>query len=155
MGAENPSRPNDFSDTPPSDTTSFSLNNNLYWNGGEPIPSNSSELINYTDDAQGLVVDPKLPFQAGLIAPRWQENLSRFAEGSATIRAAFLKIVKGYGVPANQSAALDSAEPVHSAAEDILGQSRPVGDTADIGAFEFRGSSIAPEVILLLSPKSD
>src|SRR5690606_13872913 len=32
MGAENPSRPNDFSDTPPADTAALTLDNNLYWN---------------------------------------------------------------------------------------------------------------------------
>ncbi|NIO08986.1 MAG: DUF1565 domain-containing protein, partial [Deltaproteobacteria bacterium] len=33
MGAENPSRPNDFSDTPPDETNVFILDHNLYWNG--------------------------------------------------------------------------------------------------------------------------
>jgi len=45
MGAENPSRPNDFSDTPLDDTRSFTLSHNLYWNGTEPIPYDNGELI--------------------------------------------------------------------------------------------------------------
>ena len=71
MGAENPSSPNDFSDTPPGETGLCGLVNNLYWNGGSAIPSNNAELINYDDDAAALVADPELGSQSGLVLPRW------------------------------------------------------------------------------------
>ena len=75
MGAENPTRPNDFSDTPPGETQVFTLANNLYWNGGSAIPSDNAELINYDDDAAALVADPQLGSQSGIILPRWSSGL--------------------------------------------------------------------------------
>ncbi|OGO15117.1 MAG: hypothetical protein A2Z14_18000 [Chloroflexi bacterium RBG_16_48_8] len=44
MGAENPSWLNDFSDTPISQTSSFQLNNNLYWKGGVDLPNDANEF---------------------------------------------------------------------------------------------------------------
>ncbi len=60
MGAENPTRPDDFSDTPPGETASWVLLNNLYWNGGEAIPTDPGELVNYTDDPAGQIGNPGL-----------------------------------------------------------------------------------------------
>ncbi len=134
MGAENPSRPNDFSDTPVGETASFTLENNLYWNGGDPIPTDSSETINYTDDPAGTVADPQLGAQSGLVLPHWDETGGQFADGSATIRQAFERLVAQYGTLAAGSAAIDAADGTHTPAEDILGNLR---DTPDIGAVEF------------------
>ncbi|NCC61060.1 MAG: hypothetical protein EOM12_08975 [Verrucomicrobiae bacterium] len=36
----------DFSDTPQDETQSFTLNSNLYWNGGQPVPMDPADLIN-------------------------------------------------------------------------------------------------------------
>jgi hypothetical protein len=133
MGAENSSRPNDFSDTSWSDTLSFALKNNLYWNGGVAVPEDSTELINYTDDLSRLVADPQIPAPVDIVLPRWQEDNGRFSDGSTTIRAAFERLVK-YAVPASGSPVIDRADTIFAPADDILGNVRP--PLKDIGAFE-------------------
>ncbi len=134
MGAENPSRPNDFSDTPINQTTSFQLSNNLYWNGGVDLPYDANELVNYTDDTQRIVEDPLFPEQNDILLPRWDPNRNTFADGSSTIRQAFERLVMSYGVPAEDSPVIDAGDPAQSPSEDILGNVR---DTVpDLGAFE-------------------
>ena len=150
MGAENPSRPNDFSDTPPDDTLSFTLSRNLYWNGPEQMPSNSNELINYSDDAHGIVGDPLLPDQAGIVMPRWDPNTNQFADGSTTIRQAFENLVLLYGALNLKSPAINAAEAENAPDEDILGKSRPRGSAFDIGAYEYRGRSSIQGLFILL-----
>ncbi len=147
MGAENPSRPNDFSDTPIGETASFTLENNLYWNGGSSIPSDSGETVNYTDDPSGTIADPKLGAQSGLVLPRWVSTSGQFADGSATIREAFERLVTQYGTPAADSVAIDTAASGHSPAEDILGNPRT---TPDIGAVEF-----IPALTLSITPDDE
>jgi hypothetical protein len=149
MDAENPTRPNDFSDTPSGETASFTLSHNLYWNGAEPIPSDSNELINYTDDAHRKIGDPLLALQTGMILPRWQENIHQFADGSTTILQVFVRLANRYGAIRRQSHAVEAADPQNASSEDILGRPRPAGTAPDIGAFEFRGGIITPELFLL------
>jgi hypothetical protein len=134
MGAENPSRPNDFSDTPIGETSSFQLNSNLYWNGGVDLPHDTNELVNLTDDVQRVVANPLFPEQSGLIPPRWDPDRRIFADGSTTIRQAFERLVMSYGVPAEGSPVIDAADPGHSPSEDILGKARD--NAPDLGAFE-------------------
>ena len=136
MGAENPDRPNDFSDTPPADTLSFVLHNNLYWNGGAAIPENSSELINYSNDSSGIIADPQLPAPAAITLPRWQENTNQFADGSLTIRDAFRQLAD-YAAAVPGSPLIDKADTAFAPADDILGNSRSA--QKDIGAFELGG----------------
>jgi len=136
MGAENPSRPNDFSDTPPGETQVFALANNLYWNGGSAIPSDNAELINYDDDPVALIANPELGAQAGIILPRWNPGSGTFADGSGTIREAFVQLVLAYGAVSPESAAIDAANTATAATEDILGRIRTFGDGPDIGAYE-------------------
>jgi hypothetical protein len=135
MGAENPSRPNDFSDTPMGQTASFALNRNLYWNGGVAIPEDGAELVNHTDDPEPTVADPLLGNQSGLTLPRWDPATGRFADGSTTIREAFERLVALYGAPGDGSPTLDAADPSQSPGEDILGNPRPAENT-DLGAYE-------------------
>ena len=135
MGAENASRPNDFSDTPRGETASWTLNNNLYWNGGQDIPTSASETINYTDDGVGLVADPQLPTLTNIVLPRWDEGAAQFADGSTTIRGVFERLVAQYGTPNQSSAVIDAANVAESPSDDILGNMRPNG-AADIGAVE-------------------
>lgn len=129
----------DFSDTvvADNDTLFVNLSNNAYWNDGNSIPSDSSDLVNYTDDPSPVFGNPLFSLQANLIIPRWQAESNQFADGSATIAAAFQRLVALYGTPANNSALIDSANPAYTATEDILGKARPTGNFADIGAFEY------------------
>ncbi|MCB8924528.1 MAG: DUF1565 domain-containing protein [Ardenticatenaceae bacterium] len=131
MGA-NGGGSNDFSDTPFGETSSWTLDNNLYWNGGSAIPEDAGELINYTDDANRLVANPQLGSQSGLILPRWTG--SQFADGSSTIGDVFTNLVLLYGTPTGSSPVVDAADAANAPAEDILGNGR---STPDIGAVEF------------------
>ena len=135
MGAENASRPNDFSDTPPGETIGFLLDNNLYWNGGETIPSNAGEVVNYTDDVRRIVADPLLRDPAGVVLPRYVPATQSFADGSTNIREAFENLVQLYASTDPASPAIDSATDT-GPGTDILGNSRPSGASSDIGAWE-------------------
>jgi hypothetical protein len=134
MGADDSGSDNDFSDADPALTLSFGLDYNLYWNGGTAIPEDADELVNYTNDANGVVGDPLLPGQAGLVIPRWDPDAGQFADGSATITEVFVNLVQSYGIPAAGSQAIDQASADHAPAEDILCQERR--GTPDIGAYE-------------------
>jgi hypothetical protein len=150
MGASSPGGTDDFSDTPPSETDTFTLNGNLYWNGGVEIPEDAGELINPSDDANRKIGDPLLGFQQGIVIPRWVEGQGAFADGSTTIRQAFVRLVRVYGVPANGSPAIDAAAGDVATAEDILGNRRPTGKGVDIGAVEQGPVVTAPLMNLLL-----
>lgn len=150
MGAEDSSGSNDFSDTPPGDTSSFVLESNLYWNGGVAIPEDSSELINFSDDVSRVVEDPLLPSPVAIPLPGWQESSGQFAEGSSSIRAAFLKLAS-YAIPASGSPLGDRANSSFAPDDDILGNKR--SSRKDIGAYEQGAGSgntpIAPIIFLL------
>lgn len=134
MGAESSGRANDFSDTPPADTTSFLLWSNVYWNGGEPLPSSPGELVNPGDDGAATVGDPRLPSLAGVVPPRWIPERGRFADGSARIRRVFRRLVKQYGRPGAGSVVVVAADPAHAPAKDILRRKRDA--SPDAGAYE-------------------
>ncbi len=158
MGAESQSGRDDFSDTPIGETSSFILARNCYWNGGEAIPLDPAETINYTDDPARLVADPGIPEPAGMTLPHWQETEGHFRDGSTTIRDAFARLA-GYAVPGAASPVIDQADAAHAASEDILGHAR--SGLPDIGAYEVipdggsepeppPGKGIAPTYLLLL-----
>ncbi|HJS28270.1 MAG TPA: choice-of-anchor Q domain-containing protein, partial [Anaerolineales bacterium] len=140
MGAENPGGSNDFSDTPPGETSSWDLDYNLFWNGPNPLPLDPAELINYTDDLNRLVGNPGSGDQAGMILPRWDPASGLFLDGSADIREAFENLVNLYGSLPPASPAIDQALSSESPAEDILGNPRGVGPGSDQGAFEYQGT---------------
>lgn len=137
FGSNGIDKANHFSDTEPSETDSFVLDNNLYWNGGEDIPYDETQLINYTDDHNRVVGDPFLGEQANLILPRWLPDENQFADGSITISEAFEQLVRLYGTLSANSLAIDAANPDHAPPDDILGNPRP-SDSPDIGALEYQ-----------------
>jgi hypothetical protein len=134
MGATAGGGSNDFSDTPPGDTDSFVLDNNLYYNGGSAIPFDAGEIINYTDDANGVVDNPFLPAQSGIVLPRWNPGGGQFADGSPSIGEAFRRLVELYGRSAEGSPVVDAADGAQSPADDILGNPRT--GAPDLGAVE-------------------
>jgi hypothetical protein len=136
MGAESASTSDDFSDTPPADTLDFFLEGNLFWNGGDAIPSSAAELVNYTDDGERIVANPRLRNQSGIALPRWIPAIELFGDGSTTIRQAFERLVELYGAASAGSPILDSADPAQSPATDILGNPRPAGLGPERGAWE-------------------
>ena len=144
MGAENAARGNDFSDTPPGQTASFELDNNLFWNGGAELPYDAGELINYSDDLHRLFENPLLPDQAGIQLPRWVPEENQFADGSLNIRKAFQKLVTQYGTPSEDSPVVNAASAATSPTEDIFGNPRPYGGAADIGAVELIVADLLP-----------
>ncbi len=130
---------NDFSDTNASDILSYNLDNNLYWNGGAAVPKDENELITYTEDSSGIIADPQLPALVEVVLPRWQEDSHRFADGSSSIRAVFLALVR-YAVPTSWSPVIDQANNAFAPVDDILGNVRAT--RKDIGAFE-KGSGVS------------
>lgn len=137
MGAEDPTDwvTMDFSDAPPMATDSFVLRNNLIWNGDRAVPKSTRELVNVDDDPAAVVRDPQLPWQEGLVVPRWDPQRGTFADGSLTIRDAFIRLVRTYGVPTGKSPAIRAADPAHTPWDDILGMPR-LRQQPTIGAVE-------------------
>lgn len=135
MGA-GPESGNDFSDTKPEQTESFALFGNLYWNGGNPIPFDERELVNYRDDRSAVIAAPLLSNPDKIIPLHWNSNLGRFANGSSTIRQIFINLVDRFAVLPHDSPAIDKAVSKQTAFEDILGKPRPIGAASDIGAYE-------------------
>ncbi len=119
-------------DAPVSQNQSVALDNNLYFNGPNAIPLDVGQFLSVESDANAVFGDPMLPAQAGLVAPVWDGQ--GFADGSATVREAFIRLVVEYGTPAEGSAAIGRANPAQTPADDILGQ--PRGAAPDLGAVE-------------------
>ena len=135
MGADGRGSGDDFSDTPPADTSSFLLWSNVYWNGGAAIPTSAAELVNPEDDAARTIGDPLLPPLTGVVLPRWVPATGQFADGSKRIRRAFRRLVKRFAIPAAGGAAAGAADPAHAPVRDIL---RRVRDplAPDAGAYQ-------------------
>lgn len=121
-------------------TFNLTFNNNLFWNAGNPFPTSSESIIEVSDDAGGVVGDPLLGDQGGLVLPRWDQSSGQFADGSTSIRGAFVRLVGRYGALPAGSLAVDAADPAHAPAQDILGRHRPSGAAPDIGAYESQAS---------------
>jgi hypothetical protein len=94
------------------------------------------QIQDLLDDPNRTIADPYLREQGDITMPRWEPNLGYFADGSARIREAYQRLVILYGRPSIHSPLLDIANPAHSPAEDILGNSRSAGSGPDIGAYE-------------------
>jgi len=124
----------DFSDTPKGETNHYVLDNNLYWNNGKAIPSDPSDLINFTDDKHRVVKDPRLPALGHITPPSWDASAKKFRDGSRDICAAFRSLVTRFATPGAGSPAIHAGRANQSPADDILG--RPRGKSPSIGAFE-------------------
>ena len=128
----------DFSDTPPGETSSFTIDNNLYWNGGAAIPVDPAELVNLTDDAQARLGDPALGSLSGLVLPVYAPGTGLIGGQHARIADAFVALATAFGEIGSGSAAIDQARADVMPADDLLG--RPRLGPPDIGAWE-RGSA--------------
>ncbi len=134
LGAMSGKTNNDFSDTPPNNTSSFTIDHNVYWNGGKAIPSDPADKINYTNDAHRVVGNPGLGSQGAVALPRWDPAQGKFGDGSSSVTQAFERLVKTYGAISANSAAVGAADPANAPASDILGRAR--GARVDAGAYQ-------------------
>jgi hypothetical protein len=135
-----------FSRSPQGQVGGFALVRNLYWNGGQAIPSSASEVINLDDDPRALVANPGLPAHSGLVPPTWDSASARFADGSTSIGAAFGRLAN-YGALGTSSPARGAADPANAPADDLLG--RPRGSSPDLGALQ---GALAPPPTVPLEP---
>jgi hypothetical protein len=121
------------------DVSSIELDNNLFWNDGNGLPTQGSVLPD--DDANRIVADPLLEKnQDNIVLPIWDENAKQFLSGKSTIRQEFERLVNTYGALQSGSPAIDSADPGNMPDEDILGHKRD--SLPDIGCFEFGATAI-------------
>ena len=113
-------------------TIGLTLDNNLYWNGGEPIPGGDVASPG-RDDARWSVGDPQLNAdQAAVVVPYWTG--SSFLSGGQSIRSEFLRLVEELGAIPEASRAVDRSVRSLAPADDILGSPRDA--LPDLGAFE-------------------
>ena len=121
-----------FSRGEPAETRNLVLDNNLYWNGGRPIPP--GDLVTpVEDDAHGIFADPLLRAQVEpVVLPRWTG--SRFCSGADSIREEFIRLVVYYGQLGIGSPAIGQADPTFAPGDDILGSRR--SESPNIGAYE-------------------
>ena len=80
-----------------------------------------------------------LPLPTSVTIPRWQANTGQFADGSNTIRAAFIRLA-AYAKLGVGSSLSNHANPAFTAPDDILGQLRPAQKT--VGAYEANNVTI-------------
>jgi hypothetical protein len=121
----------DLSDGDLSNTVGFTLDHNLYWNGGAAI--RAGNLAGPQNDPHHVPADPMLPTdQSGIVLPLWTG--SSFRSGSQTIRDEFVRLVTAYGRIPTTSPAVGAALASVAPPVDILGQPRDA--SPDLGAFE-------------------
>ena len=114
------------------------IDNNLYFNGGRPVPSDPEHVLEPDRDPRGRLGDPKLGNPAdGLILPRWDPKRGQFLSGQHTIRGEFERLVNAYAALGANSKAVDATDPTRMPTHDILRRRRDA--KPDIGCFE-RGS---------------
>lgn len=124
----------DFSDTPVGETDPFTIDNNLYYNGGSAVPDGGDDAINPSDDASAITGDPVLPDQSGIVLPVWDPAKGSFGAGSADTCAAFERLARDYAAIGSGSAAAGAARGDQSPSHDILGADR--GASPSVGAFQ-------------------
>jgi hypothetical protein len=124
----------DFSDTLAADIASFTLQNNVYFNGGQAIPNNAADHVNVDDDPSAIVGDPALATPGNIALPRWNAQSGTFGDGSRTTCEAWSRLVMQYCALGSGSVAVDRARAADSPDHDITGRAR--GASPDVGACE-------------------
>lgn len=122
----------DVFDAPQGDNASVSLQRNLYYNGGNPIPVDGAQEVKFADDGSALVGNPQLSSQSGLVLP--VVSGTQLAGGHSSIRVAFEYFAEQYGRPSSNSIVRDKALSVGAPPRDLLGAQRDA--RPDIGALE-------------------
>ena len=129
-----------FSTTPVGETTSFTLQRNLYWNNGATLPNHPAELINIGNDAQPVFGDPALVDPAGVATPYWNEATGTFNGGFTRIEQVFTALADTYGTTSAHGAGIGQADLAQMPPDDLLG--RPRGVMPDMGAVQSRNDLI-------------
>jgi len=121
-----------FSGGARSHTIGLTLDDNLYWNGGSPIPR--GDLVSpLSSDPRMVVRDPGLnPDRRQIVFPIWTGW--DFQSGNRTIRQEFVRLVMRYGRIPDDSPAVGRALVGRAPSTDILGRQRD--RHPDLGAFE-------------------
>ncbi|MDB4512060.1 hypothetical protein N9060_01220 [Arenicella sp.] len=131
MGAEGFNGADVF-ESPIGSNDAVTINNNLYFNGSNAIPTDSSQDVMVADDANAIFADPLLPNQTNVVLPTF--NGTTFGGGFDTIRGVFESLASRYGKPAQTSPVEGQASTDSVPVDDLLGTIRD--DSPDIGAFE-------------------
>lgn len=131
MGADEGGDDPQFADGDTDEVIDLVNDTNLYWNGGGPVPDGGfGDPLEI--DPGAVDADPLLPSdQDDIVLPRWEGE--RFASGATSIREEFVRLVRTYGTPSENSPAVDAADPRTAATVDILGRKR---SRPDLGAVE-------------------
>ena len=134
----------DVFDAPNGDNTSVSLQNNLYYNGGNAIPSDTSQEVNIGSDTNPILGNPLLPSLIGLTLPVYNGSMfgGGFGGGFVNIRSVFVDLANRYGRPASGSPAINAANMINVPSDDLLGTAR--GANAYIGAIDNTSASPPP-----------
>ena len=90
-------------------------------------------LVGCQGKGQTSRVDSLPYYQDAMFTPVWLENKSAFADGSFTIRSAFMRLVLFYGIPENKSIIQQHINHNYLPIKDIIGKKRKIPHT--IGAF--------------------
>jgi hypothetical protein len=116
----------DFSDVLPNQLNNFTLDNNLIYNGENTLPSSFFDKINPNDDKNMIHANPFFPDSSPLIPPVWLSSKNTFADGSFTIRTAFIRLVLLYGTPENKKIIQLHTNNNYLPTKDILGKERTI-----------------------------
>jgi hypothetical protein len=112
------------------------LAGNLYFNGGQPLPTDVGRALAFPADAAPLVGDPGLAASGALLTlspPHWDPASSAFSDGSPSIAALRQALVARWGTPAAGFPGAGRADPAHLPPDDILGEPRDAA-AGDVGA---------------------
>jgi hypothetical protein len=112
---------------------------NIYWNGGKAIPTETKDILVPNRDSRKHVTDPRLGNPGnGVTLVHWDGTKGQFRSGQKTIRGEFERLVRRCAVPSEGSPVFAAADSSSMPPDDILGN--PRGDQPDIGCFQRRAA---------------